>query len=401
MKAKNINCVGMKINNEKLVLDTIRDFGSISRRDVAKNTGLTPATVTNIVAMLSSREFVNETGTEKANGGRRAVLLSVNPTKYYFIGVEFKTKEIISLITDFEAKIVCERTLRVEANHAVDTIISLIVEEIEAIIAEANVDRDKIWGVGLCAPGPCDIENGLITNPPNLKGWSNVPIKSLIEERTGLKVYFEKSTSMAALAEYWFGDAKTSNCVFLCGMYEVGIGGSILIDGEVFSGFGGNSGEIGHTKVDINGPKCGCGGYGCLEAMADGRALLEYVKKELKTNHASCIKYNIEDVDSITLAQILERAEKKEALFYEAVKMCAKYIGIALNNVILTISPDTIIFTADLSDKSPILVDEIRHYLAKHCYPQNHDKIKMYRSKHAQRVGAMGGVAMMFRDIFR
>ncbi len=401
MVAKNINSTRMKMNNEKLVLDTIRKFGSISRKDLAKRIGLTSSTITNIVNKLLQEKYVNETGIDKSLGGRRPILLSINPQKFYFVGVELKANEISSVITDFKANILFERHTRINFQMDSDTIINIIVNDIETIISEIGVDRTNIEGVGISTPGPCDIEKGTVINPPNLNGWKNIPIKSIIEERTGLSVVFEKSTSMAALSEFWFGRAHQSKCLFLCGVYEVGIGSSFLIDGKVFHGFANGAGEIGHMMIDMNGPQCGCGSFGCLESMADGRALVDSVKKKLKTGEYSYDLDGIEDIEAITFKDVLNRAEKGEEPFLAMVKDCSKYIGIAINNIIVSISPDTIVLTGDLPDNSSVLVEEIEKHIHNCVYPLDHKKIRVYCSEHKRIAGALGGVAKLFQGIFK
>ncbi len=401
MGARNINSARMKQNNKMLVLDTIRACKSISRKDLAKKIGLTSASITNIVNSFIQDGYLLETGIEESLGGRRAILLSLNPKIFYFVGVELSAKRINCVLADFQANILAETHTDINAAAGPDIIIGQMVGEIEGIIEKSGIDKASIKGIGLSTPGPCDLEKGEVVNPPNLIGWSHVPIKKIIEERTGLPVEFEKETAAAALCEYWFGSARNSKGLLLCGIYELGVGSSILIDGKVFHGFGHGAGEIGHMMVDMNGPQCGCGNFGCLEALADGRALVNAVKRKLKTEYYLCAQYEIQDIDNITLSEVLKRADRGEKLFLDEVLKCARYIGIALSNIIVTISPDTIVLTGDIPDKSEIFVEEVKKYICSRHYPLENSKINVYKSELKWNIDALGGVAMLFEGIFK
>ncbi len=393
--SKNMNNAKMKINNKKLVLDTIRYCEAVSRKDLAKKIGMTSAAITNIVGELIADNYLLECGEEESNGGRRAVLLTINPKACYIIGLELSAKQIHCVLTNFKAKILDERHVAIDASAGAEKIINAIANTINEIINNANIAKNQVKGIGLVTPGPCDFEQGIVINPPNLKGWENVPIKRIVEEKTGICVEFEKETAAAAMCEFMFGNSKNSKCLFLCGAYEIGIGGSFLINGRIFHGFFNSAGEIGHMMVDINGAKCACGNYGCLEAMADGRALLNAVKRKLKAEPNLCEITGINDVESLTLTEVLRRADNGEIAFMAEVSKCAMYIGIALSNIIVSFSPDTIVLAGDIPNNSNLFVQEVKRYIYNRKYPKNNNNINIYRSKYTVNIDALGGVAMV------
>jgi predicted NBD/HSP70 family sugar kinase len=391
----------MKTSNLRLVFDLIREEGSVSRKDIAKKTGLTSPSVTNLVGELLEKKYIVESGFEESSGGRKAVSLSLNPSKMYIIGVNLMPDKIDLVITDFKAEIIQKVRLKLDNEASPETIIDKIADSIIAIIESTGLLKEQVFGIGLVTPGPCDIEKGLVINPPNLTGWHNITLKKIIEEIVDIPVAFEKETAASALYEYWFGQAKESKVLLACGVYHTGIGASVMIDGKVFHGFRNSAGEIGHMCVDTNGPKCACGNYGCLETYADGRALLRRVRAILKNDVNLCKLYGINDVDALTLEEVLALAEKGENIFAEQLLICAQYVAVAIGNVIVNIGPDTIVLTGDIPNNSPRFIEIIERYIQARPYPGHNTDISIYSSELKQNVETLGGVALVYERIFK
>ncbi|MDR0518666.1 MAG: ROK family transcriptional regulator [Clostridiales Family XIII bacterium] len=398
---KRIDSARMKRNNTRLVFDLIREGESVSRKDLAEKTGLTSPSITNIANELIEQNYIVESGHEESNGGRKAALLSLNPNAGNIIGVSLTATAIYIVITDFKARLLDEMHIDMGDAPAQDAVIEKIVSSIKSIMDGQGVAKEQIHGIGLVTPGPIDVENGLIINPPNLTGWHDVPLKAIVGEQIGIPVEFEKETAASALCENWFGKAKASKVLVACGVYHTGIGASVVIDGKVFHGYGNSAGEIGHMVVDINGRQCACGNYGCLETVADGRSLLRRVKSKLKTDDAIRRECGIADVDALTLREILDRAESGEEAFRVELLTCARYVAIALSNLIVSVGPDTIVLTGDIPDYSPTFVDSVRQYIHGRPYPGHSQDIDIYSPALKRNTEAMGGVALVYRRIFK
>jgi predicted NBD/HSP70 family sugar kinase len=398
---KRINSARMKRSNTRLVFDSIRAEGNISRKELAARTGLTSPAITNIVNELLRQKYVVENGYEASSGGRKATILSLNPGAGNIIGLSLTATSINAVITDFKADIRDEIHIDIDSAQGHVATIDKIVETIGAIIKKQGLEASRVRGIGLVTPGPIDVVNGIVINPPNLPGWRDVPLKDIVRERVGIPVEFEKETAASALCEHWFGKAKDSKVLVACGVYYTGIGASVVIDGKVFHGFNNSSGEIGHMVVDINGRQCACGNYGCLETVADGRSLLRRVKTKLKTDDAIRRAYGITDVDALTLREILERAERGEDAFTVELLACARYVAIALSNLIVSVGPDTIVLTGDIPDYSPVFVENVRQYIHGRSYPGHCPDIRIYSPELKRNTEAMGGVALVYERIFK
>lgn len=400
MGLKKINSVKMKQNNIKVVLDTIRFSEEISRKDLADKIGLTPASITNITNYLIEQKYLMETGKEESSGGgRKPILLSINERACYIIGIDLSASKIICILTDFKANILARKTEKVSQNDEAEHIIDQITGLIDTVIEEAGTERGEVKGIGLATPGPSDLEKGIMINPPNLTKFKNYPIRDVIEKKTGIPVVFEHHTAAAGYCEAWLGRARRSKCMVLCSVLDIGIAGSIFIDGKVFHGFQNTSGEIGHMIIDQNGPKCACGNYGCLEPMADARALLNAVKMRLKTDASLSREYGIDDVDDLELDRIVREAENGNELFASELRKCARYVGIALCNIIMILSPDTIVLAGDMPDKSNLYVEEVKRFIKARAYPLHSRDIHIYSTQYRQNVGALGAVVLVLDQI--
>lgn len=403
MAFEKINSADMRRNNYKTVLDTIRFSEGISRKAIAKTIGLTGATITNIVADLLHAGYVKETGLAQTTGGggRREIALSIDPDACYAVGVELSASNVICVLTDFAAGIRAEQIARIDASAMKkETIIDMIVDTVETVIRSSGVPREKIRGIGLSTPGPIDIENGIIINPPNLRCLRNVPIRDIISGRTGFPVLFEHHMNAAALCEHWIGKAHSSHCMFLCAVLEIGVAGGIMIDGKLHHGSHDAAGEIGHMSVDSNGPVCVCGNYGCLEPLAQGRALIDSVRKKLSENKQLMSELGIGSPEDIDMDEILRRAENGEPFFRDEVVLRARYVGRALSNIISTISPDTIVLMGEMADKSPLYVQTIADSIHARKYPEFVKSIRIYASEFKRFICALGGATMVLNSVY-
>lgn len=403
MAFEKINSADMRRNNYKTVLDTIRFSEGISRKAIAKTIGLTSATITNIVADLLHAGYVRETGLTQTTGGggRREIALSIDPDACYAVGVELSASNVICVLTDFAAGIRAEQISRIDAAAMKkETIIDMIVDTVEAVIRSSGVPREKIRGIGLSTPGPIDIENGIIINPPNLRCLRNVPIRDIISGRTGFPVLFEHHMNAAALCESWMGRAHGSKCMFLCAVLEVGVGGSVMIDGKLHHGSRNVAGEIGHMSIDPNGADCPvCGKRGCLEPLAEGRALVASVRRRLTESPALMKEYGITGIETVDTDMIVAHAERGDALFREELMRHAGYVGQALSNIITVLSPDTIVLMGELADKSPLYVDTVSGIIRALKYPEAVHTIPVYATAFKRFVSALGGAAMVLNGV--
>jgi len=227
-----------------------------------------------------------------------------------------------------------------------DNIISLAWQVALEVLEESGVPRDSIDGIGIITAAPVDTKNKIVLNPPYVH-WSNVNLQEAFNDMlNGSKILFiDNDAIAAALAEQRFGFGKDISdfiCVLLC----TGVGGGIVINGEIYRGHGGIAGEIGHQAIEARGTKyCGCGNKGCLEAYGSGRAIERDMKDII---HAGMNTELAAIVDTLTYLDICKAADKGDKYAIEALQKMGSYLGIGIANLVNILSPEKVILSGSL-----------------------------------------------------
>ncbi len=250
--------------NQAVVLDQIRRARSVSRVELAGRTGLSAQTVSNICQRLLDEGLIEEAGrtSEQGKPGKPRTLLRLNPGSRFAVGVHIDPSVVTFSILDLSGRVVATERRATPAQIPAQEISSYITHEIERIVDRAGIERARIAGIGIAAPGPIDVAHGAIVDPPFLSGWHRVPLRDTVAEATGLPVVLEKDVTAAAVAELWMSEQVGASFAYL--YLGTGLGVGLVVHDEVVRGGSGNAGEIGHIIVDPDGPPCSCGMRGCI-----------------------------------------------------------------------------------------------------------------------------------------
>ncbi|HYI34455.1 MAG TPA: ROK family transcriptional regulator [Glaciibacter sp.] len=260
--------------NETVILDSIRRSGAgLSRVELVQRTGLSAQTVSNICRRLIDRDLVVEAGKASIGPGKPRTILRLNPGGVYALGVHLDPAVMTFALLDLTGAVVAHSRKRMPAENDPNLIITTIAAEIEKLVADSGVGREKIAGLGVATPGPIDPERGTVVDPPHLLGWHRVPLRDALAESTGFPVFVDKDVTAAAVAETWAGGTSgTGSFVFF--YLGTGIGAGLVLDDEVIRGTSNNAGEIGHIVTDPDGPDCFCGLRGCVAVTCTPQSLV-------------------------------------------------------------------------------------------------------------------------------
>lgn len=231
-----------------LVLDLIRALGPISRVELAETTGLTQATMSTVVRQLLVEGLVIETGRGESTGGKPPVMLDVNPDARFAVGVQLGRESITYVVINLSGAIV-GRTRTGGIGSAEPTeMVKRLAAEVDRTLEGLGIGKASVVGVGVVAPGPLDVGNGMILRSPHLTAWLNVPIRSMLSDAVGLPVILDNDATAAAIGDFWSG--KLDDAIAHATVYMgTGIGAGVLIDGIVFRGSSSNAGELGQVVV--------------------------------------------------------------------------------------------------------------------------------------------------------
>ncbi len=351
----------MREVNRSIVLDIIRRGGRVSRTDLARRSTLTKPTVSAIVEDLLARGIVQEVGFGKtvASGGRRARLLEFNDASAAYLGIALGVNSTIVGLADARGEIRVRRevpTLHGDPEGTVAAVVALTQEVCDA----ADLPRDRLQAVGVTVPGLVNSSTGIVALAPNLH-WTDVPIREMFASALDVPVVVNNVTSAGAIAEGRTGVAKGVRS-FVWAYVDSGVGAGIVIDGHVFSGTQGFSGEIGHCSVVANGPACPCGMHGCLEALVSGPAIVRAATAALESGEATSLR----SVGSLDTAAVAGAARAGDAVAQRIFATVGEHLGVGISYLVNILDPQMIVLGGGLMDAGDLLLEPTRASMARH-----------------------------------
>lgn len=390
----------MKKINKTLILDIIRQHGPISRAEIAKMTKLTAPTVTNLVRDLLSTGIVVEGERMDSTGGRKPIMLRINPKAYYSIGVDIGVSKIVTIITDLKAKILVK--VKVDLGHIHDeSIIDITKETIKEAIQKSGIDKDKFIGIGIGMHGLVNAETGTAIFAPNF-GLHDVPMKQLIEEEFTIPTYLDNDVRAMALGESWFGHGKDVDN-FIVVNVGMGIGAAIVFNHEVYHGVSHSAGEIGHTTVLEDGPKCNCGNYGCLEVLAAGPSIAKQAIREIKRGTVTSLIDRVKDdhLEDITAKMVYEEAERGDTLSLQIINSAGKFLGIGIANTINILNPELVILGGGVTEAGELLLEPIIQTVMHRAMEVPASNVRILPTMLGEDVGAIGAATLVLKNLFK
>ncbi|HYF91060.1 MAG TPA: ROK family transcriptional regulator [Symbiobacteriaceae bacterium] len=386
--------------NRSLVLDLIRHQGPISRADVKRITGLNFTTVTNAVGDLVEEGLVQEVGLGSSSGGRKPVLLTLNPTARYVIGCELQSTLLIVGLFDLTGTLLATVEEPKDPATSPADVVAATQRAIEKLLAEANVPKEKVQGLGVAAPGPLNSRTGVLLTPPNMLGWHNVPLREMLEQATGLPVTLEKDGNAAALGEAWFGAGQGArDLIFI--IVDFGIGGGIITGGHLYRGRHGGAGEIGHTTIDVDGPRCSCGNYGCLEAIASGSALGRRAGEAIRRGVETFLARHGADESAIGVEDLLKAADAGDKLAADLLDECGRNLGIAVANIVNMYNPELIVLGGRLAQHSDTVLNRAQELGRNRAFSVLSQDARIVTSALGDQFLLAGAAALVLAGLFR
>ena len=258
------------------------------------------------------------------------------------------------------------------AKEGPDAVVTAIAEAVHEAIGALSAGAAKPIALGIAAPGPLNGPAGVVYSPPNLAGWRDVPLRALLENRLGLPTHLIKDTNAAALAEHRFGAGRgTQNMIYLT--ISTGIGGGLILNGDLFQGGNGTAGEVGHVTVDQFGPVCNCGNVGCIEAVASGAALARIAAERIAAGHMAPPQGNLTPSAALVIAAA--QAGDEQAL--TLVQGAGRALGLACVGLAHLFNPEVIVLGGGMAHAGELLMDPLHAAIRAHTMaaPKAHLRI--------------------------
>jgi len=343
--------------NRSIILRTIRDYGPISRSEIAKKNKISSTTVTAAVRELIQQGLVYEDGVGKSSGGRRPILIKFFSDSKFIITVAITNSYILIAETNLEAKVQRKEKFPVH-NLTGKLVIDYIIKSISQFL-KAYPDLTKCIGISITSPGIIDVNKAVICENTKLK-LKNIPLKEIVGKRFKLKTWLENDANAIALAEKQFGDYKKfKNLVYVT--IGDGVGAGIIVDGSIFRGHNGGTGEFGHTTIDRNGIRCDCGNRGCLENYVNWPAIYSKVLSSIEQGKNTIMLELVKgDINQITPSIFRSALEKNDQLAKEIITDTAAYLATGIVNLVNLLNPDIIILGGKVAYDNHFLISQVK-----------------------------------------
>lgn len=311
------------------------------------------------------------------------------------VGVDMGGTKILSAVIDAEGNILGTAKVSTKADAGTSVVIDRIAASIQQAIGKSGVTAASIEAVGIGAPGPLDPETGVVIFAPNL-GWRDVPLKAELEARVGIPTFVDNDVNVGTLGEHAFGAGKgVQNIVGI--FVGTGIGGGIILHGELFHGASKTAGEIGHIIVKADGPKCGCGVRGCLEALASRTAMTKQLQKAIEKKEKKSVisKLTDGDLSAIRSGVLAKAIRSNDKLTLKVFKKATKYLGIGIGSIVNFLNPEMIILGGGVVEAlDDTFLDNIRAAAEKYALPNTLDGVQIVRAKLGDNSGILGAAAL-------
>ena len=378
----------MKTVNRSIILNKIRTDSPISRAQIAKDTKLTPPTVSSNVKALIEQGIVMESVLGESQGGRKPTMLLINNKAFYVIGVDAGPMVIDYVIADLAGNVVTRASSELTMPITNTQFLTTLKEGVHAVIGDTPIDLEKIIGIGVAMHGVVEVETGTSLYAPNL-GLTNIPIKEELEQEFELEVKVENDARAMALGESWFGNHGELDSMLAVNLGR-GVGAGLVINGKLYHGAQDIAGEVGHMTIDINGEICECGNRGCLQTFATGPAITKQAEKVLK---------EVKEIP-LTGEQVYEMALAGNQEFVKILKDTGTIIGVGLTNLIHIINPSKIVLGGGVTKSGKFILPAVHESIEQRALTPRAKQTEVTLSELGDDATIIGAIALLLVDLF-
>ena len=364
--------------NQQRIIDALLGSGPLTQAELARQTGLSTATVSNIVKTMTA---IGSLETEPTtSSGRRALLVRLSNNGAVAVGIDFGRRHLRIVLASLGFTVVAEQFVELPLGHRAEESIDRASQLLATLLEEHDVKPSAVLGVGVGIPGPIDQRTGTVVQGAILPEWVGIHLLEL-EKRLHFPVVFDNDANLGALAEVTWGPHNTvDNLVFV--KIGSGIGAGLILGGHPFSGSLGITGEIGHETITDNGVACHCGNRGCLETVASTSVMMALLGTRAPVSTADIVR-NALSGDSATL-RVLDDA--------------GAAIGRGLASIANLINPEVIVIGGPLAGLDQILLDPIRRGLLRHAVPSVGEATGLVMSSLGDRAEALGAASLVLQS---
>ncbi len=311
------------------------------------------------------------------------------------LGVDIGGTKIAAGLVDAQGSILFQTRVPMCAREDAATGFAAVQNAIEAVFAAQPDARARLDGIGICAPGPLDPRTGVVLNPPNVPCWRNFPLAAEVQRVFHVCAKIDNDANAAALAEAIWGAGVGFRNVFYATL-GTGIGTGIIFDQRIYHGRTGSAAEGGHVSIDYNGPRCGCGKRGCIEALCSGPAIARRASTLLAQTGAQSQMRGLvgSELKALTAENVAEAFHAGDALAREVLEATVDLLTVWLGNMIDLLEPDVVVFGGGIAGLMSEFFSRMRSELPKWCVNSQCNEIPLVLAKYGSDAGIAGAAAL-------
>lgn len=320
----------------------------------------------------------------------------------YIVGIDLGGTKILTARCDLRGQVQAQVRVPTGADDGPDAVLGRIFETVRTVMAAC--DPAALRGVGIGTPGPLDVTTGVVFNPPNLPGWTRIPLRDLLSqwlrEHYGQPVRVEvaNDANAAALGEYRFGAGTAypglRHMIYIT--VSTGVGGGIITDGRLLTGWRGMAGEVGHMTIDLHGPRCACGNIGCLEALAAGPAIARTGAELVASGRAPLLAHLVSgEPERVTAELVVQAARQDDPDACALLAQVGYYLGVGVVTLIHLFNPELICFGGGVSKAGALLFDPLIETVDHLTLPAMREGVQIVPALLGDQVGVLGAAALL------
>ena len=320
--------------------------------------------------------------------------------KKHVVGIDIGGTKLATVVADSTGNILGKVRKPTLSEKGPEYAINLLFDMVREVVTQVGLEQTSISAIGVSCGGPLDTKTGIVYSPPNLPGWDALPLKARLESEFQVPVTIENDANASALAEFRFGGGRGYNAILYMTM-STGIGGGIVIDRQVYHGANDSAGEVGHQILLPDGPRCGCGKQGCLEALCSGPAIARRaqaaIQKQLESGKASTALLTLADgrIEEVKSEHVLAAARTGDPLASELVQETAYYMGWGIANLVNILNPDIVLLGTIAVAAGDLLLDPIRETVSKFAMTRPTEAVTIAPAQLGDALGDLAAVALV------
>ena len=321
--------------------------------------------------------------------------------KNHVVGIDIGGTKLATVVADSTGRILRKVRKPTLSERGPEYAIQSLFEMVRETFGLANLELSSVSAMGVSCGGPLDTKTGVVYSPPNLPGWDALPLKAQLEAEFQVPVTIENDANASALAEYRFGGGRGYNAVLYMTM-STGIGGGIVIDGRIYRGANDSAGEVGHQILLPDGPLCGCGKRGCLEALCSGPAIARRAQAAIqaqiiegKTSAITLLNVAGGHIEDVKSEHVLTAARAGDALSLQLMNETAYYMGWGIANLVNILNPDIVLLGTIAIAAGDLLLDPIRKTVSAFAMPRPAAAVKIAPAQLGEALGDLAAIALV------